>query len=69
MNNLQKKLELHQELLAKYPRFVKNFVPINVEKWKKMYDYESLLDRSQKNALKTNLLQDVSTIKNELRLK
>jgi len=69
MNNLLKKLEVHQELLAKYPRFVKNYVQFDVGKWKKMYDYESLLDRSQKNALKSNLLQDVSTIKNELRLK
>lgn len=69
MNNFQKRLEIHKELLARHPRFVRNFVHTDVGKWKKMFDYEQQLDRNFKNALKSNLLQDVSTIKHELNLK
>lgn len=69
MNNFQRRLEIHKELLARHPQFAKNYVHINVGKWKQMFDYENQLDKNFKNALKSNLLQDVSTIKHELNLK
>ncbi len=69
INDFLKKLELHKELLTVDDRFVRNLNPIDVNKWRKMYEYQKYIDDKFKNQLKANLINDIYTLKTELRLK
>ena len=57
-----KKLDLHKELFNKDRRFIMNFVPFKVAKFKKMFSYFSDLDEKVRNDFRTDLLRDVHTI-------
>jgi len=69
INDFLKKLELHKELLTVDDRFVRNLISIDVNKWRKMYNYEQYIDNRFKSYLKANLLNDINTLKTELQLK
>ena len=69
LNNFIKKVEIHKELLTIDHRFSRNYSNVDIGEFKRHFEYEKTIDDSFKKILKSNLLKDINTLKQELGLK
>jgi len=57
-----KKLQVHKSLFLKDKRFLLNYVPFDMEKFRKIYTYLDTIDEKVRNDYRHDLLKDVNTI-------